>query len=503
METPKIKIYSHSLLPQLMIFHFVMARRAKTDAAIQKKTIIRRKDYFLTGWPHPLTGVRHDGYILKGLNLDKLKFLKTIKIFLILCFIFNLSNLFAENADSTVMAVKTDNQDSSNAKEISVDETIKIGAVLSQTGKLKEVAQLVKKGYDIALDQINTRGGIRVGNRFYKLELIYADAASDPNIAKSAAETLIKKNVRFLLGPYGSVIASAIYPLAEKYKIPFVQSQGTALLLYSPTLKYTFSTSSSADQYLKPAIKLLGEASLAKGRNAEDLKVAIIARDDPGSQDIRSGVVESIHDWKMQLVGDFTVGTSPKDITETLDKIAPLKPDLLVATLQADGARPLINDLTKKKLDLPMIAMTHCDAARIEELKPKSDYILCASQWDAFLNYPDRFFASSSDYAISYNLKYNMNPPYQSAGASAAIIVLADAIERAQSLEPEKVRYALEQTRLKTLYGEIRFDKEKNQAKPVVLYQLMDGIYKIVYPLSGAWSQLLFPMPSWQERVVD
>lgn len=416
-----------------------------------------------------------------------------------MCIIFD---LYAKNGQSTIIAVETKPERQALFANTEGD-TIKIGAVLAQTGMFKEIAQIVRRGYDIVLEQINIRGGIRVGNRFYKLELIYADGASDPNSTKIGAEDLIKKGIKFLLGPYGSELASAIYPLAEKYKIPFIQSQGTALILYSPNLHYTFSTSSSADQYLKPAIKLLGEASLARGRKAEDLKIAIIAREEASSQDIRGGVVEALQEWKMQLVGDYVIGMSSKDISDTLDKVAPLKPDLLVVTLLADGARPFVNELAKKKIDFPMVAMTHCDASKIENIKPKSDYILCASQWDPFLNFSDRFFASSTDYAISYNLKYNMNPPYHSAGASASLIVLADAIERAQSIDSEKVRDALEQTKLKTLFGEIRFDKEKNKAKPMVLYQLMDGIYKIVYPMSGAWAQLVFPMPSWQERVVD
>lgn len=422
------------------------------------------------------------------------------KIFvLMVCFSLN---VYAENGHSTIIAVETKPEEQAPLANTEND-TIKIGVVYAQTGQLKEVAQILRKGYDIALEQINARGGIRVGNRFYKLELIYADGGSDPNSSKAGAEVLIKKGVRFLLGPYGTSIASAIYPLAEKYKIPFVQSQGTSLILYSPNLHYTFSISSSADQYLKSVVKLLGEASLARGRKSQELKIAIIARDDSSSQDIRSGVVEALQEWQMQLIGDYTIGTSTKDIKETLEKIEPLKPDLLVATLLPDGVRPFVNELAKKKIDFPMVAMTHCDAGKIEDLKPKSDYILCASQWDPYLNYPDRFFASSVDYAITYNLKYNLNPPYQSAGASASLIVLADAIERAQSLDSERVREALEQTKMKTLYGEIRFDKEKNKTKPMVLYQIMNGVYKIIYPLTVAWSQFVFPMPSWQERVVD
>lgn len=426
--------------------------------------------------------------------------MKPFFVFLIL--LINIK-VFAEDQDSTIMAITQDGSGQTNLKEVNQEETISIGVVLSQSGKLKELAQYIRRGYDLALEQINSRGGIRVGNRFLKLEITYADAGSDVSIAKSAAESLIKKNVRFLLGPYGENLAVAIYPLAEKYKIPFVHSRGIATSLFNSNLKYTFSISSSADQYLKSAVKLLGEASLTRGRNPQDLKVAIITRDDQNTQDFRAGVVDAIHEWKMQLVGDYTIGASPKEIESSVDNIMQIKPDLLVACLLSDGVRPLINNIAKKKFDIPMIAMSSCLPGRVEDLKPKSDHILCAAQWDPYLNYADRFFASSVDYVISYNLKYNMIPPYQSAGASAALIVLADAIERAQSLDSERVRDALAQTKLKTLYGEIRFDAEKNNAKPMILYQIMNGIYKIVYPLPAAWSQLLFPMPSWQERVVD
>ena len=63
------------------------------------------------------------------------------------------------------------------------------------------------------------------------------------------------------------------------------------------------------------------------------------------------------------------------------------------------------------------------------------------------------------------------------------MLVFADAFERARSLDPEKVRDAIAGTDLMTFFGPIKFDQTgKNVAKPMVLYQVLDGDYKVVAP---------------------
>ncbi len=81
------------------------------------------------------------------------------------------------------------------------------------------------------------------------------------------------------------------------------------------------------------------------------------------------------------------------------------------------------------------------------------------------------------------------------------MLVYADAIRRAGSLAPQQIRSALAATDMETFYGYVKFDQTgKNIAKPMVLYQIQNGQYKVVAPLKWASTRIVFPVPSWSQR---
>ena len=130
----------------------------------------------------------------------------------------------------------------------------------------------------------------------------------------------------------------------------------------------------------------------------------------------------------------------------------------------------------------PIVALTHCESAQItdaERFGDGAEGILCAAQWAPTLTYRDDLFGSAADYADRFEAEYGYVPPYQAAESTAAVMVWADALERAGSFDTEAVRAALAATDLQTFYGNIRFDETgKNIAKPMVLLQIRDGAYR-------------------------
>ena len=77
--------------------------------------------------------------------------------------------------------------------------------------------------------------------------------------------------------------------------------------------------------------------------------------------------------------------------------------------------------------------------------------------------------------------------PYQTAQASAAVYVWADAFKRAQSLDKEKVREALTKTDLETFYGHVKFAEDgSNPGKEIVMRQIQGGKYNVVSPAKVA-----------------
>ncbi len=377
---------------------------------------------------------------------------------------------------------------------------ITLGAVLSETGALAPVALHVRRGYDIAVKAINERGGIDIEGAKYKFRIKYKDSGSDPKKAALLAEELITKdNVKYMLGPYGSTMAAAVAPVVNRLKRPLIQNQGAARKLFRKDWPYVFGILSSADQYLGSAVNVLGQILTARGLNPKEQKIAVLYRTDLGSRDIRAGVIEEAKRWGMQVAIDDIFPEKEEEIKEKFKKIEKENIIALFVTGRGFAVEKTVEQLSDNKIYIPMVAATHCDAAKATEMGGKADHLLCATQWDPYINIPDQTFGSSVNYATDYYLEYQYHPPYQAAQSSGAIMTYAHAFKQANSLDPEKVRLALENLNITTLFGEVKFDEQhRNIAKPMFLYQVEGDKYRIVAPKRFAWKKLVYPKPPSQ-----
>ena len=389
------------------------------------------------------------------------------------------------------------------ASALAAEGTIVLGAAVSETGKYSTNGRHTRNGYDLAVKRINEGGGIKVGGKTYDLKIIYYDDESTPARGAQLAERLINQDkVKFVLGPYSSGLTKAIAPIIEQYKIPMVEGNGASRSLFQQGYEYLFAVLSTSEQYLASAIALAAEKAEAAGRDPTSLKIAMAFENDPFSQDVRAGVVDDAHKYGMQIVIDDKLPPELNDMSATLTKVKALKPDILVVSGHAKGAVLAVKQVAEQRVEVAMLAMTHCDSADIiGKFGAAAEYTLCASQWDRALSYEDGWFGSAEDYAVTFEKEYGYAPPYQAAESTAAVLTFVDAFQRADSTDPEKVRDALAATDMQTFYGNIDFDETgKNIAKPMVLYQVQDGQYKVVAPTKWASSTLIHPRPAWSER---
>jgi branched-chain amino acid transport system substrate-binding protein len=383
------------------------------------------------------------------------------------------------------------------------EDTIKLGAAISLTGKYSTNGKNTKDGYDLAVKKLNDMGGVKVGDKSYKIEVIYYDDESTPARGAQLAERLISQdNVKFVLGPYSSGLTKAIVPVTEKYKIPMVQANGADRALFQQGYKYMFAVLSTSEQYLTEALNLASEQAKAAGKDPKSLKVAVAIENDNFSQDVRDGVVDDVKRLGMKLVVDDKLPPDLNDMSATLTKVKALKPDIFIVSAHSKGPALAIRQMKELQVNVPMLAMTHCDSAQIiEKFGADANYAVCASQWDRHLSYQGKWFGTAEDFAKQFEAAFNYDPPYQAAESAAAVLVYADAIERAGSLDPDKVRDAIAATKMPTFYGHVEFDETgKNVGKPMVLYQVLDKEFKVVAPSKWAAAKAVYPAPSWSER---
>ncbi|MDZ4340485.1 MAG: amino acid ABC transporter substrate-binding protein, partial [candidate division NC10 bacterium] len=280
-------------------------------------------------------------------------------------------------------------------------DTIVLGAAVSLTGKYSTNGKNTQDGYELGVKRVNEMGGVRVGGKYYRIKVLYYDDESTPARGAQLAERLIKQDgVKFMLGPYSSGLTKAIAPVTEKYQIPMVQGNGADRGLFTQGYKYMFAVLSTSDQYLREAINLAAEQAQKQGKDPKTLKVAMAFENDNFSLDVRDGVLEDAKRWGMKVVIDDKLPPELNDMAATLTKVRAVKPDILVVSGHAKGATLAVRQVSDMKVDVPMLAVTHCDSAKVAEALGKAaEYALCASQWDRSLSYKDRWFGTADEYA--------------------------------------------------------------------------------------------------------
>lgn len=378
-------------------------------------------------------------------------------------------------------------------------ETITLGAVLSLSGRYAEGGVHTKNGYEYAVSRIDEAGGIVIGDTCHRFEILYYDDESRPARAAMLAERLIDQDgVRYMLGPYSSALTRAVVPVAGLRGVPVVVSQGGARSLFDRGYDHLFAVLSTPEKYLVPAVAL----AAGQAAKASDVRVAVAVENDPFSLDVRAGVLAEAERHGMRVVLDETLSRDLSGMGPVMARVREARPDLLVVSAHAEGARIALREIGEKRLDVPMIALTHCEAAHDPE-RPGRDAkaangVLCATQWAGTLLYEDSVFGTAPAFEAGFRRAFveygDRAIPYQVAQAAAAVLVFKDAFERAGTLDPAAVRDALAGTDLDTFYGPIRFSgKGMNIAKPMVLRQIQDGAYTVVSPAAAASHALQWP----------
>jgi len=381
-------------------------------------------------------------------------------------------------------------------------DKIILGAAVSLTGKYSTNGKHTQNGYNMAVERINSMGGVKVGGKTYKFDIIYYDDESNSGRAAQLAERLIKQDgVQYMLGPYSSGLTKAIAPVTEENKIPMVEANGASRSLFTKGYKYLFAVLSPANQYLEVAIDLAVEKNDGKPVN-----IAMAFEQDAFSQDVRLGIVDAAKRTGSKITIDDKLPKELNDMAATLAKVKATKPDVLVVSGHSKGALTAIRQISEMKVDVPMLAMTHCDASKLaKQHGKKSEFALCAAQWHKSLTYKDKFFGNGIKFDKDFNEMFGYAPPYQAAESAAALLVWKDAFERAGTTDKEKVRDALTKTEMQTFYGNIKFGPGgNNTAKPMVLFQVRCSgdkcENKVVAPTKWASATLVHPIPKWSER---
>ncbi len=356
-------------------------------------------------------------------------------------------------------------------------DTIVFGAAISITGKTAKEGEYTRDGYQFAIDKINEMGGIKVGGKTYQVALKYYDDETKPERSAQLFEKLINEDkVNLLLGPYGSSPTGTAAPIAERYKIPMVEANGSAESIFSKGYKFTFMILSPAKGYLRGII----DAVRAKDPNAKT--VAILGENESFSKEVAGGAAEYAKEKGMNIVYDELYPANAQDVSALLTAIKGKNPDLILGSGHLQDSLLIVKQ--SKDLGVSPKAMGFSVGPSSPEFRAN--------------------LGKSADYIFGATAKHPSykTVPYQVAESAVAVIAYQKAIERAGTIEPTKVRDALAALDIMTFYGKVKFDaRGVNIYKPMAVEQYQpDGNKYTVWPQEVAEKAPLYPMPAWDKR---
>ena len=141
---------------------------------------------------------------------------------------------------------------------------IKIGSVQTATGPLAVIGVGQRRGNQLAVDYINSKGGIKSMDGA-KLELLLGDSESKPEIGRSEADRLIKGGAVVMTGPFQSGVALAISTLCEQRQVPFIMDVAALDKITAKGYKYTFRVFITVTGLLNGAVKYIKMITDIKG----------------------------------------------------------------------------------------------------------------------------------------------------------------------------------------------------------------------------------------------
>ncbi|MBX9823962.1 MAG: amino acid ABC transporter substrate-binding protein [Xanthobacteraceae bacterium] len=360
-------------------------------------------------------------------------------------------------------------------------DVIKVGAPLPLTGPLSPEGLKQKRGYDLWAEAANAKG-IKAGGKTYKVEIVYADYASNTPRAVQTAERMITEDkVQFLFAPFGSGATKAASAISEKYRLPMLAPSASSQEIFDQHFKYIFSTLTGNETVSAPIAKLVA----AKNKNIK--RVAVLARNDLFPLAVAQEFEKAVKAEGMEVVVSERYAIGAMDHSAAITKMRAANPDWVYASGYINDLmliRRQMNDLGLKAPVITEIAgPAYGEFART--MGPLAENITSMSWWHPAVRYkgPD-VFGSTEAFNAAFAKKYNgAEADYIEAGSAACGAILQMAIEKAGTVDPVKVRDAISATDAETFYGRVRFnaDGQINSLQPPV-FQLVGGKPVILWP---------------------
>jgi branched-chain amino acid transport system substrate-binding protein len=395
-------------------------------------------------------------------------------------------------------------------------QEIRIGVIYPLTGAAASTGNEIKNALDLAADIVNNgakginnlpfAGGGGLPNlKGAKVKLVFADHQSNPQVGASEAERLItQEKVVALMGSYNSNVTQTASQVAERYKVPFLNAESSAAGLTQRKFKWFFRTTAHDDLFVQNFYTFYKELAAKKGIRVKN--VALFNENTQWGNETTKLENKLSGDNGINVLKAISYPAKSTQLTSEVQLLKATNPEVVMQSSYLGDA--IMSMKTYKQLGFSpdMILANNAgftDTEFIRNLGKDADYVITREVWSLDLSKNNPMIKQVNDL---YNSRYKANLTGNTSRAFTGLLTLADAINRAGSTEPEAIRKALVETnipgsKLIMPWKGIKFDAQgQNIHGAGILVQIIDGKYHTVWPFDIATTDVVWPMPKWNQR---
>lgn len=331
-------------------------------------------------------------------------------------------------------------------------DKIKIGFHAPLTGFAASDGKSASEGAKLAVEQINTKGGIN-GKM---IELVIYDDQAKPAQSIPIANKLIgqDKVIIGVSGSYSGATRSAAGVFQEA-KIPYI----SAYAIHPDITRagnYVFRTSFLGEVQGRGGAKLVGE-TLGKKR------VAMITLQNDFGKSLAAGFKSVTNKFGITIINEYQYSIKDRQFGSIVAKVKSDNPDAIYASGYYFTAGPLVSQLRAAGITVPVIGQEGYDSQKFIEIAGSAaEGVIITTSLDRDSDVPE-----TKNFIEAFEKKAGFKVDMVAASAHTAVIVAAEALEKAGSTDPKALRDSIAQTNIKASTGTIKFNKLGEVVKAV------------------------------------
>ena len=371
----------------------------------------------------------------------------------------------ASSADTAAAQEGADKADEGANPDL---ETITIGTTGPLTGGAASYGISVKQGAEIAIEEINKAGGVKLGDKSYNFALQFEDDEASEEKAVTAYNTLLDKKVDVIMGAVTSGSSLAIADLTKKDNLLQLTPSGSAAGITANDNVFRLCCTDPLQG------KMIADYVVNQGYES----VAVLYNN---ADEYSTGVYEAFKDELTEsgnadlLVAEESFVTGDVEFSSQLTKIKATDAKLIFVPAYYEAAAYI--------------------AKQVKDLGVEAD-IVGSDGWDGVLGqvtdtsvldgvvfltpfYPSDPNENVQSFVKAYKEKFNNAVPDQFAADSYdSVYVLKAAFEKAQSKDTEALIKAMTEINVDGLTGNISFDVSGDPIKQPKFVTIMNGVYE-------------------------